>query len=221
MVIETPSIFLSFDDFWIDEWHDTLPLFVKYGVLATFYLAFSQGNNVYDMTPERWKKLKEIEDAGHAIGYHGWNHLSADVVIRNKGCQGYLESEVYPGLERMAKHGFYPKHFCYPYGHCNEESHACLLEHFDTLRGYEIKDGEKVKYAPEEVKSHRVLDAFDIRDNQGEWQAIMTSAINEKKVGFFFAHNPSAGGTFGKVRELVVMGKRHGVKFYPMSVLDR
>ena len=224
MEIKTPAIFLSFDDSWIDIWHESLPFFEEYDIKATFYLSFgvNEGkvNTPYSMTDIRWERLKEIHDSGHTIGFHTVGHERVDTTIRKIGGAQYCQKEIYPGLETMGKHGIIPRHFAYPYGRWSEESNKCLLAVFDTLRGSVIpQEADLMRlYDTRDLSNLRIFTALDILYDF--FPEYLNRLTKEKKIGFFHAHR-TAPWIQGKLRAIFKMGQAHGINFYPMSMLDR
>ena len=60
-----PGIMLTFDDCFIDEWYELLPLFKNYDTKATFFVS-----KPWSMDDKQLVKLAEISHAGHEIGVH-------------------------------------------------------------------------------------------------------------------------------------------------------
>jgi peptidoglycan/xylan/chitin deacetylase (PgdA/CDA1 family) len=109
---ERPSraIVLTFDDGYEDAATTALPLLVKYGVRATFYV--SSG---FVGTPRHlsWKEMRAMRAAGMEIACHGTNHLDLSTLDR----AGQL-AEAGGCMRRFAHYlnGWKPVTYAYPAG---------------------------------------------------------------------------------------------------------
>ncbi|MDQ5768530.1 hypothetical protein [Thiothrix subterranea] len=130
------GIVLSFDDWFVDQWHGfftelktTNPEIEPYSTFfVSHWLTDIKGVNQNRVGNEsHYVKLKQLEDAGHEIAAHGLNHIGARAAPYNLACDqanAYVTAEVQPGLAAMAQgdpglandYGFIPKSFSYPYG---------------------------------------------------------------------------------------------------------
>jgi len=118
-------IILSFDDCHIEGWAGMV-MGGKSPKAMTFYVSDLAG-----VSPARWQMLRDIEAAGHEIGFHGMRHLRAD---RPLDWDAFMRDEIDEGLKIMESEGFIPAHYSYPYGAYSQESNRRLLERFKTLR---------------------------------------------------------------------------------------
>lgn len=225
MDIETPGIFLSFDDGWIEEWFDTLSLFERYGVKAIFYLSFGVKNGVANMQfrpdSDEWNMLKEITNKGHTIGYHTWEHLFANNLLPFIAFKDYKKREIDPGMKLLAEHGFKPRHFAYPYGWeaCNDVTHQCLLMMFDTLR-IEVRHEDWEVYEPESIKEWRLLSSVDVAKKKSEvLHGYIDRLVDEKKIGFLHGHNTEV--IEPQLVDIFDYAKERNVRFYSMELLNR
>lgn len=211
MRIDSPAVFLSFDDCHIKEWYSCIPIFEKHGIRATFYLSYFT-----DIDGSDWKLIRELKSFGHSIAYHGFNHIRAGEMIDGIGCVPYLKREVYPGLRALSNNGLDSvMHFAYPRGNRSPKSDQCLLTLFKTLRigGREIHN-------PESIRKAKILRAlnfgkFPERKFCGH-EALLKLAAKNNKIICFYMHEPVEH----RLRYMFEFGKANGVNFYPMEVLD-
>ena len=125
-----PTIFLTFDDKYINEWHKCRGLFKDNDIRATLYVT-----NLEQFTPREWEQLHDLQDDGHTIGCHGFNHEKVYPFIKEYGFCQYIERELEPFLNMMKFRGFGDiKHFSYPNGNGNTFTDFMLLKFFKTLR---------------------------------------------------------------------------------------
>ncbi|MDA8389051.1 MAG: polysaccharide deacetylase family protein [Nitrospiraceae bacterium] len=128
---------MSFDDAYVDEWYRLRDVFNRFGARATFFVSN------FDLLPEQAvEKLRALRDDGHEIAFHGLRHLSAGRFIAGNSLGKYLETEILPGIDAMARRGFPPVTFSYPYGVRAPRIDAALLKYFKHVRGV-VCTGEK------------------------------------------------------------------------------
>jgi len=68
-------ILLTFDDCRILDWASLLPIMLRSGVRATFYVS-----NQATIDSDGWARLSDLRAAGNSIQYHGLNHVYAEQV---------------------------------------------------------------------------------------------------------------------------------------------
>lgn len=124
------GVVLTFDDRYVDQWVQQIPLFKKYDAHVTFFV-----DHFYTLKPAQIAGLKKLQDAGHAIGSHSVNHIKAVDYVRTKGIEPYLQNEIDPSVKRLTEAGFKPTAFAYPNSSRSEEIDAALLKTFRHLRG--------------------------------------------------------------------------------------
>lgn len=211
-MIEGPGVFLCFDDQHIDEWHEWLDFFDEKRMEVTFYLAFLE-----EINNSQWSKVRRFQEHGHAIACHGLTHLRAGPAVKEMGCQGYLEKEIYPCLSIFESHEIHDvKHFACPRGNNNPDSNSCLLGIFDTLR---IGGGRT--YARNEILKVRLVGSADFGKNPDVkycgGEGYLNEIIKGKSFANFHMHNPVKH----RLEYLADFGKNKGIKFYSMKELDK
>lgn len=128
--LPSSGVVFSFDDRFIDQWVQQIPLFNKYDAKVTFFV-----DHFHTLKPAQIAGLKKLQDAGHAIGCHGVKHRKAVDYVREHGIERYLEVEITPAVTRMTEAGLKPTAFAYPSSSRNEEIDQALLKTFRHLRG--------------------------------------------------------------------------------------
>ncbi len=127
--VNDPGIALTFDDNFVDNWYNYLPLLDSFGAKVTFYIS-----SYHNFTQAQKDKLKEIQQHGHEIAYHTTNHYNLTDYLRYNSIDKLLQYEVYDDLKKMNRDGFYPTTFAYPYGAYNEYLNYRLLKIFRSVR---------------------------------------------------------------------------------------
>jgi peptidoglycan/xylan/chitin deacetylase (PgdA/CDA1 family) len=123
------GVVLTFDDNYIDDWYAQLPLLDSFGARATFYVS-----SYHRLTTAQRSKLKVLQQHGNEIAFHTTHHVDMVEFLRTKTLQQLMKQEVKDGLDSMAKDGFYPKTFAFPYGKHNDLVDAALLSVFRSVR---------------------------------------------------------------------------------------
>jgi len=124
-----PGVALTFDDCYVNEWYDFLPVFDSFHVKATFYIS-----NYQNLTQDQKDKLRIIKNHGHEIAYHTLSHPDMVKYLRKNSMEKLEGEEILRGLVLMNADGFYPKNFAYPYGSHTEVLDNCLLRRFRSIR---------------------------------------------------------------------------------------
>ncbi len=232
------GIALSFDDRFINEWHQLRPLFRKYNARVTFYIT---GDT---LTAAQIAQLRELASEGHEIGFHGTLHSSAPLLVDAYGVAGYLEKEIKPGLAFLHRHGFRPTSYAHPGGSRTAKSDSALLAYgFVNLRGVAKAErslkGIRLYHIPPKFMPH-IYFRFDGRKNLPaleidtesnlSGQEIADALGKAKKEGsvlMLFGHQPlpphPAAGLYGfrvSLLETILRETRqHGLRYYTMSEL--
>jgi peptidoglycan/xylan/chitin deacetylase (PgdA/CDA1 family) len=127
------GIAISFDDHFIDGWYALRPLFQKYNAKVTFFITCPDS-----LKSDEIGKLRQLQDDGHEIGFHGTIHGKSTELIA-LGADKYVETEIAPGMDFMAAAGFKPTSYAHPGGNHNAEVDSALLANgFRILRDVAI-----------------------------------------------------------------------------------
>lgn len=136
-----PGVVLTLDDIVnIENWVRYLPVFEKYGARVTFYV-----DRPDQLTPGQVEGLKALVAAGHEVGCHGWRHLKATEVVKEKGLEVFLQTEIEPAVEALRAVGIEPRTYAYPMSQNSAETDGVLKQLFVKLRtGGPVKAGERL-----------------------------------------------------------------------------
>jgi peptidoglycan/xylan/chitin deacetylase (PgdA/CDA1 family) len=138
------TVTFTFDDYFVDDWHSVMPLFNRFNAKVTFFIS-----NYADFNAKQKAELHELAENGHEIAAHALTHGDARCYPgRSNNCppmdpvrraQAYMAEEILTELAMMAKDGFYPKNFAYPYGSDTPETTRMLRGLFRFVRGTHYK----------------------------------------------------------------------------------
>ena len=101
------TLCLTFDDRSFDNWVAAIPVFREYGARASF---FASG----ELDGRALAALKRLYEAGHTVGPHTVNHLSAPDTVKRDGFDAYWEKEIAPQMQAFASVGIFPRAMAYP-----------------------------------------------------------------------------------------------------------
>lgn len=124
------GVVFTFDDRFIHQWVQQIPLFKRYGAKVTFFV-----DHFHTLKPTQIEGLRKLKAAGHAIGCHGAKHRKAVDYVQKMGMENYLKAEIYPAVKLMTSAGLKPTAFAYPSSSRNTQIDKALLKTFRHLRG--------------------------------------------------------------------------------------
>ena len=119
---------LTFDDRHFTNWCNAIEIFEKYDAHATFFVYGKIDANAL-------ASMKKLQNAGHSIGLHSFNHAKAVESYRKLGEAEYLKQEIFPQLDVCRVNGIEIRSFAYPNSQRNDQTDKILFKHFDFLRG--------------------------------------------------------------------------------------
>lgn len=122
------AIFLTFDDTAVNDWYALADSLQDIDYRATYYVTF-----YHEMDSLKKGKLKELNERGHEIGNHSYDHTVLTDYAQ-KGLEVYLKEQIFPLQQLLAADGYQVNHFAYPYGIDLPGSDTVLLKHFKTVR---------------------------------------------------------------------------------------
>lgn len=182
-----PGILLSFDDNYVEDWYNAEKRLHHLGWKATFFIC------KYDsLTAQQKKKLHYLQNMGHDIAAHGYNHENALKYSAAYGINKYIDNEIIPLKEIMDKDGFNIRSFAYPDGARDAALDKELLKYFDIIRGttYGMLPPES-QYCYYE--GNRVIYGLGIDDdykqfNVDYYKTLMDYAKKHNKIVIFYGH---------------------------------
>lgn len=125
-----PSIALSFDDNYIDEWYAHKNLFARYNARVTFCLS-----NIEQLDSIKIEKLKQLRNEGHEIANHSYSHTNPRNFIEKNSITEYLDQEVDKQDSILKQLGFTPTSFALPFGISTQELIDSLQNRYNYTRG--------------------------------------------------------------------------------------
>ena len=225
-----PGIVLTFDDFFVNQWHSFLNLSYVYGAKATFYVCYADR-----LTDDQIIKLAELQTANNEIGYHTLNHVNLVHLAQHRTVDNVVETEIIPGLQILREKGFKVNSFAYPYGAGNDLLDRELLKHFGNVRytaytepKQRIKDVNEVYINNE--SDPRITYAIGIDKRYGhsleEIFEGIDRAYNNNEVLLLYAHSISDKSdgyvtSMETLEEIVKYVIKKQMKFYTVSELAK
>lgn len=224
--IQEGGICISFDDRYINEWHELRPLFDKYDVKVTFFIS-----SFDSLTSEEIQKLHDLASDGHEIGSHGALHVISEIYIKKHSYNEYLENEIIHNKEGMQRKGFDPISFAYPYGAKYWFTDFLISRHHNALRSDVAVNKERDLSLMNEIyydfdgNNEFYSMGFDTIYNltpQMIYKAIQR-AKDKNEVLIMHGHVPDQGNKYSFSTETLTYileeAKRQNLKFYTFKEL--
>lgn len=122
--LATPEkpVLLTFDDGYVDNYENALPILAKYSFPATLFMSPGMTDQEGYLN---WEQVKKLHDAGWDIQPHGMTHPHLPQLSEEQ--QAYEILEARKQIEE--KLGTKADVFCYPYGEYNKTTLKILKEH--------------------------------------------------------------------------------------------
>lgn len=186
---------LTFDDINIGNWHASLDLLDKYDTKATFYISHN-----FLIRPDQWEMVKEMQERGHEIGSHSYNHKDAEAYAKEHSVAEYIADEILPSLKLFKENDIVINSFSYPGGAYTAELNTELNKIFPILRGTSYStSGRPMKNTDAAYVNARSDNSFvsaiglDIVYNNSlaDVQEGLNRASNNNEVLLFYSHDIS------------------------------
>ena len=221
--LRDPGVSIGFDDNYVDNWIEYLPMLDSAGVRATFYI--SRFNR---LTDAQKAKLHVIENHGHEIAFHSTNHHNMmDYVYKHKHTiEEWIKYEIEDGLKLMNYDGFYPKTYAYPAGAHNGIADKILQRYFKSVRALNGTNDFSKSLVPTE--KNNVLYGLGIdKSSKRSDEDILTmlkSARDNRTCAVFVAHNINGPMALSVTKErllkMFAQIKTLGLKYYTASEIS-
>lgn len=219
-----PGIVLTFDDDYIDDWCNAEKLLRPYNWKATFFIC-----KYGSFTPQQKQKLHYLQNMGHDIAGHGYNHQNAVKYSAVHGLNGYVKDEILPLKSAMAKDGFNIRSFAYPDGARDTGLDQELFNYFNIIRGTtygELPPEEQYCYYNE----NRLIYGLGIDDDYKQfnveyYKSLMDYAKRHNKIVIFYGHKTVADADenletpLAALKDLCKYAVENGLKFYTVDDL--
>ena len=221
--VKDPGVVLTFDDNYVDNWAEYLPMLDSAGVKATFYIC-----RYNRFTADQKAKLRLIQSHGHEIAFHSTNHYNMmDYVYKHKhSMEEWMKYEVEDGLKLMNSDGFYPSTFAYPAGAHNGLSDKSLQRYFKSVRALNGTNDFSKSLVPTENNQLLYglgIDKSSKRSDETVLQVIKTASDN-RDCAIFVAHNINGSMQLSVTKERLLKMfayiKSLGLKYYTVSEIS-
>ena len=187
------ALCLTFDDFGGADWVKADKIFKKYDAHATFLIS-----GLIDQ--DRIAVMKALQSAGHTVGLHGRNHLSASKLPEGWTAQMYFEKQVKPQLDVCKANNIKVVAFAYPNNQHNEASDKELYKYFSYLRaGGWGREYKPIYYPLNALPEKMILGGGGIGEYYKTDIAVIKKQLEEahksNSLVVYFSHNifPGAG----------------------------
>ncbi|KAF2336953.1 polysaccharide deacetylase family protein [Flavobacterium daemonense] len=221
-----PGVLFTFDDDYIDDWYEADQLLHPYNWKGTFFVCWYAS-----LDKEKKSKLHYLQDRGHEIAGHGYNHLNALKYSKEFGIEKYINDDILPLKAAMKKDGFDIHTFAYPDGARDAALDTELLKHFDIIRGTtyeEIRPESQFCY----YDDSRVVYGLGIDDDYKQfnipyYKSLMDYAKAHNKIVIFYGHKTVSNADekletpLSALEDLCKYAKNKGLKFYTMDELAK
>lgn len=230
---QQPGLLLTFDDRYMLHWEKQLPLFSRYNARVTFFI-----DHFDQLTPAQLAALRNLRQAGHAIGCHGLRHLKAAEFCAKNDIETYVAQEIIPAIRYMAEQGFSPSCFAYPSSNNNSATDQALQKYFRHLRtgsklAGTIQDTEQAFIKIDKVKNRVCLKAVSFHPKSADDDLVLQAKksveriIANKEILVLYAHdirneNEAGSGHFITplaLEEILAYAAGRGVKLYSFDDL--
>ncbi len=223
-ILPNGMIALSFDDRYVDNWYNYLPLLDSLDIKATFYIS-----GYHTLTVAQKQKLRVIESHGNEIAYHTTNHTNLLKDYTRNGIQSVLKSEIQPDLLLMKADGFDVVNFAYPYGQHDTNLDNILLTYFKSVRAVcNTKNYSKaivnrtgasqVFYSPRidsksNIKEEEIRGLLQIAKDRHTCVMLYTHAINSPDNNFQIS--------LERLKNLSIMAKELNLEFVTVASITK
>jgi peptidoglycan/xylan/chitin deacetylase (PgdA/CDA1 family) len=152
-------IALTFDDGYLDNYQNALPILLKYNFTATFFIItqFVDDRRPGYMT---WDQIKELATAGMEIGSHTLNHISL------RGRSRAVQTSEIVGSKMMIEDriGAPVKSFCYPSGEYDAVTISILRSAGYLAATTEIQGTYQSERSIYELRRVRIRGSYSVAD---------------------------------------------------------
>ena len=131
-----PGIALSFDDWWVDAWHDMAPRLERYGARVTFFVArlHTLNRRRRRQAPRSWRE-RDIPSECTVE-----RTCTDQTTYANTVFQAYVHDEIVDALDEMRRAGFTARSLAYPFGATTSEIDQAALEQLQFVRSIAWSD---------------------------------------------------------------------------------
>jgi membrane protease subunit (stomatin/prohibitin family) len=220
------GVVLSFDDDYVNEWFDTDKRLRHYSWKATFCVS-----KINTLDASQIDKLLKLQNQGHEIAGHSFNHLDAKKFVAQNGIREYINTEINPMLDLMQFYSLKVTSFAYPFGFRNTTLDEGLSNKFKVLRATTY-GAVGPFYQNCYFNNKQLVFGIGIDTNHPKFSIpylikLLDYAKRKHKILILFGHKPVKNVTADyqtKIETLNIICdyvKRNDMNFYTLSELDR
>ncbi len=210
---KTYGILLSFDDYAVDSWENSLDLLDEHDVDVTFFVNVSKPSGF----------CYEAKARGHEIGYHTRNHTRLTELSK----QEFYEETV-ADIENFREEGFELTSFAYPYGAYEDWMNVELLKYYDTVRGAWVFKGYNRESVSEGFVESGSLDNLHFESDEDfrrEIQKMLDDLLEceQGTVASLYSHAIDYGDWCISPERLEILfqeAEKRGIEFYTFHELQ-
>ncbi|MDR0492398.1 MAG: polysaccharide deacetylase family protein [Nitrososphaerota archaeon] len=183
-------ICIVFDDGWLNQYTNALPILDEYGFKATFSIITAYPNKISGYM--NWNQIQTLHNHGHAIGSHTVDHFTMDSIDASA-----VEYQLAQSKQDLLEHGINTPLFVYPEGKGAGDSNIEKLvqQHYSIARS--IDHGRLDMSQP--FDPYR-LPAFSIeKSTTFEMFTRYVDQANDSTIVIIYYHHVSDGSTYTSV----------------------
>lgn len=219
------GVVITFDDTSINEWYKADKMLRQYSWKATFCVSKINTLNYSEI-----KELLELQNEGHEIAGHSFNHFDAPKFVAKNGINAYFSQEINPMLALMHFYSFKVTSFAYPFGFRNPALDVALFKKFKIIRGTTY--GAEDPFFQNCYFNHsKLVFAIGIDTDHPNFSIpylikLLDYAKRKHKILIFFGHIPVVNVTANYQTKMETLKlicnyvKQHNMTFYSLSDLN-
>jgi peptidoglycan/xylan/chitin deacetylase (PgdA/CDA1 family) len=213
-------IALTFDDAYISNWYQYLPVLESLNIKATFYIS-----SYHSLSPLEKQELAEIKNRGHEIAYHTTNHLNLLKLLNSTNGQAKVTEEIDHDLNLMKQDGYILTDFAYPYGRHDATLDRTLLKTFKTVRALSNKTNFYLSLIREACENQVLFGApvdMNSKITDTELSNLLSNAKSKNSCAILTAHqinNPDfkLQITIEKLKMIADIAKQQNLSFITVN----
>ncbi|MFY8096817.1 MAG: polysaccharide deacetylase family protein [Flavobacterium sp.] len=222
-----PGVVISFDDDYVQEWHDLDVAMQKYNWKATFCVCY-----IDSLNPKQIGQLKKLQSKGNEIAGHGYKHKNARNYVSKKGLASYLKNEIIPMEMSFKKNGLILNSFAYPFGANTPGIDKALYKHFKMLRRTHSASKRLKENSCFFVENSKTVTGLGIDNSYQHYDLdyflrVLNFAKKNNRIVVLYAHKPvqKVTGTYQvdykTVETICKYVKENNMQFYTLSELHQ
>ncbi len=124
------TLSMTFDDHFVDNWTAARSVFDAYNARVTFCIC-----RLHRLNEDQIRKLHQLQDEGHEIGYHTRSHPLLTTYLETHGLQSWCKQELDRGIAEHHAAGFPARSFASPHHLTTPQTRSETIKRFAVTRG--------------------------------------------------------------------------------------